>query len=344
MTNGLFGSLRVGMIGLGKTGKVHLDNLLQIPGVSITAIAETNPSVVLGQDKGVRYGSDYEEIVKADDIDAVVISLPHFLHADAARAALRNGKHVFLEKPIATSFDEAEELVECAEETGRTLMINMTHRFYPPMWKGRELLQAGVIGEVVAVRDYYMEVIDRNDFPGWFFDPIAAGGGVAMTDSIHLIDRVEWLLGESLQTIGVHGRRMDPEVSVEDCVEFLCVTASNIPVSIGSFFCFDGPKAFADGLTVFGTRGVLSIHAWSHVDLMPYGGKTERFEGYPSDVPVGERACVGHRAAITEFVASLREDRPPASEAKAVLNAQKVVQEFYATHPSESFYNVPVQL
>jgi len=330
--------LRIGIIGLGKIGKIHLSHLQAIPGVSIVAIAETAP--IAEELEGVRYTSDYNEVVSARDIDAVVITLPHELHADPTSKALLQGKHVFLEKPIAISYDEAKCLVQCAEDCGRTLMVNMTHRFYPPLLKARELLTEGAIGDIVSVRDFYMEVINRAEFPAWFFDPQAAGGGVAMTDAIHLIDRVEWLLDEPLQTLGVHGRRIDEEIDVEDCVEFLCATASNIPVTIGSFFCFDGPKTFSDGLTIFGTKGSLSIHAWSHVTWTPYGEEPQRFEGYAAGLGVLQRSCVGHRAAIAEFVSALRENRPPASEAKAVLNAQKIVQDFYNIHPSKSFYNV----
>lgn len=329
--NGSSRPLRVGLIGLGITGRVHLRNLQAMPEVEVVAVAESNPGVTVEGAPPIRREDDYQALIASGDLDAVVISLPHFLHADCAGLALRGGLDVFLEKPIATNYDEAAALVECARETGRTLMVNMTHRFYPPMQKARELLDSGAIGAIVSVRDHYMEVIDRRDFPGWFFDPVAAGGGVAITDSVHLIDRVEWLLGGPLELVGGTGRTMDAESEVEDCVEFLCRTSAGIPVSIGSFFCFSGERTFADGLTIFGTRGTLSAHAWSHVDLAVYGRPTQRFSGYPEGMPQADRVALGHRAAMTEFVRALREKRPTGADAGAVLNAQRLVQEFYET-------------
>jgi len=277
----------------------------------------------------VRRCRDWREITTASDIDAVLITLPHSQHRDCAEHALRHGKHVFLEKPLATTLADALSLVNTAREEELILMVNMTHRFYPPLREARRLLQEGCLGDVISVRDHYMEVIDRSDFPEWFFDPVAAGGGVTMTDSIHLLDRVSWLLAEPLTLVGQVTRKIDVSSEVEDCSEILCRSASGIPVAIGSFFCFNSTKTWQDNLTIFGTKGSLSIHAWSHVDWTPHGQPVQRIEGYLPNVLLADRAAIGHRAALQEFLTSIRENRQPEAAGAAVLDAQQIVQQFY---------------
>ncbi len=314
--------MRFAIIGLGKIGRIHQRHAEAHPQACVTAVADERPVPA----PGLFVSDDWRAVIARDDVDAVAICLPHALHAECAEAALRAGKHVFLEKPLATTLADARRLVAAARETGRTLMVNMTHRFYPPLRRARELLAQGAIGEVISVRDYYMEIIDRADFPGWFFDPVQAGGGVVMTDSIHLLDRVAWLLGEPLAFVGGSARRLIPESSVEDCAEILCASRSGVPVTVGSFF-YTGPKSWADGLTLFGTQGVMRVHAWSHIEWETYGGPTQREEGYT--VPQAERPAVGLRAALEEFIAAIHEGRSPEAEGASVLNSQEMVEAFY---------------
>lgn len=323
------GPLRIGLIGLGKIGRVHWKNLNDLPSARVVAIAEVAPLQTEDLPPEVALSQDWRQMLANPEVDAVVISLPHSLHAECAKAALLAGKHVFLEKPLATNLADARDLVACAGETGRILMANMTHRFYPPLCKARALLHEGAIGDVISVRDYYMEIIDRKDFPAWFFDPVMAGGGVAMTDSIHLIDRVSWLLKEPLHFIGGSSRRLMPETNVEDCAEILCATPSGIPVTIGSFF-FIGPKIWDDGLTVFGTKGKMMIQAWSHIEWCTYGGEVQREDGYVG-VALADRPQCGHRAAMSEFLEAIRTGREPEATAASVLNAQEIIEKFYET-------------
>lgn len=320
--------VKTGLIGLGKIGRIHWRHLEEMSDVQVCAIADRSPAWREGISPDIQSFDEWETLLEQSDMDAVIISLPHSLHAECAKAALRAGKHVFIEKPLATNFADAQRLVACAEETGRRLMVNMTHRFYPPLQHAKKLLNENVIGQVISVRDYYMEAITRSEFPAWFFDPEIAGGGVALTDSIHLVDRVSWLLDEPLQFVGGSSRYLYPESQVEDCAEILCNSRSGIPVTIGSFF-FNGPKTWEDGLTLFGTKGVMHIQAWSHVEWHSYNGKPQRQDGYDTAKKTGLRPLVGHHAALLEFVMAVREGRKSKAEGDSILNAQEIIDAFY---------------
>ncbi len=330
---------RVGIIGLGKIGKVHLANLKHSAQVEVAAISELSPAQCDDLPSEIHLCEDWRDVISSDEIDAVIITLPHSAHAECAMHALTQGKHVFLEKPLATTYVDAQALIRASREYDRTLMVNMTHRFYPPVRQARQMIREGLLGDVVSVRDHYMEVIDRSEFPAWFFDPVIAGGGVTMTDSIHLFDRVSWLLEEPLQIVGQASRIMDKNSLVEDCSEVLCRSASGIPVVVGSFFCFNSERTWGDNLTVYGTKGTLVIHAWSHLEWTPHGKPTQRFDGYASDLTPAACASVGHRAALEEFLSSIRENRIPESDGASVLNAQEIVQNFYDVYSRELISN-----
>lgn len=320
---------RVGTIGYGKMGQIHYKNLEAQSGVQIVSVAEPNPTNRQGLDDEIEQYADWQKIIADESLNAVVITLPHSMHAECAKAALAAGKHVFLEKPLATNLDDAREIVEAAQQNGKTLMVNMTHRFYPPVRAARRMIQEEMLGAIVAVHDHYMEVIDRSEFPAWFFDPHFAGGGVTVTDSIHLLDRVAWLLDERLELKGQVSRTLDPESKVEDCSEMICQSESGVAVTVGSFFCFDKAKTTCDRLTIFGTRGTLVVHAWSHLEWTPHGQETQRVEGYEAGLSHAARAAIGHRAAIEEFLSAVQEGRIPEASGAAVIHAQEIVQDFY---------------
>lgn len=321
--------LRLGLIGLGQIGRVHLANLSDLQEARVVSVAEPAPLGEPSLEASIQHCRGWEDVVADRTLDAVLITLPHALHAECAKKALAAGLHVFLEKPLATTWEDARQVVEAARVADRTLMVNMTHRFYPPIRMARRMVQEGELGEVIAVHDHYMEVIDRSAFPAWFFDPELSGGGVTMTDSIHLLDRVSWVLGEPLRLAGQVARRLDPGSKAEDCSELLCASASGIPVTVGSFFCFGGERSWADRLTLFGSRGTLVAQAWSHLEWTPHGKPMQRIEAYPDGLAHEERSLLGHRAALREFLDAIQSGREPEASGRQVLNAQEIVQCFH---------------
>ncbi len=123
--------LRVGVIGLGFAGTTHLDAYTAVPGVEVVALAgqETDRLHELADSRGVphRY-EDWQDLVARDDLDIVSIGVPNALHHPIAVAALESGKHVFCEKPLATTGDQAQEMVDAAVRNDRVLEVAYNHR------------------------------------------------------------------------------------------------------------------------------------------------------------------------------------------------------------------------
>src|SRR5689334_16087300 len=126
-------SVRVGILGCGGIARVaHLPSLARIDGVSIVALADPDASC-LSAARGITNNAatfaDYADVVAMEGVDAVVVALPPALHADATIAALRAGKHVYVEKPLATSLDDAARVVAAWEGTSLTGMMGFNYRF-----------------------------------------------------------------------------------------------------------------------------------------------------------------------------------------------------------------------
>lgn len=155
MTDGGDGKvLRVAVVGLGYWGPNLVRVLHEIPGVEVVYACDLDSERV--EKIGARYPAvkltiDYDQILADDSVDAVLIATKVRTHYSLAKASLEAGKHVFVEKPMATSSEQAHELIELAERRGLTLMPGHTFLYSPPVNKCRELIQSGELGEIYFI-------------------------------------------------------------------------------------------------------------------------------------------------------------------------------------------------
>lgn len=141
----------VAIVGYGYWGPNLLRNYLEVPGVSVAWVCDRRPEAlekVRRRYPAQAVSGSYDEVLADPTVDAVVIATPISTHFDLAAAALRAGKHVFVEKPMTSSTADAEELVRLAGETGLTLMVGHTFVFSPPVRKLGELIHDGSLGDI----------------------------------------------------------------------------------------------------------------------------------------------------------------------------------------------------
>ena len=145
---------RVAVIGLGYWGPNLVRNLQEVPGVEVACVCDSRLETLAHIGRRyptVRAVTDVEAVFGDDTIDAVAIATPVATHGPLALAALQAGKHVFVEKPLAASVAEAEELVELADRLGLVLMVGHTFLYSPPVNYVRELVQSGRLGSVYFI-------------------------------------------------------------------------------------------------------------------------------------------------------------------------------------------------
>jgi predicted dehydrogenase len=168
--------IRIGLAGAGYWGSKLARNLYDANGGTLAVIAdndELNRDGAVGRYPGTRGVASVDELVAADDLDAVVVATPAGLHAEHARAALEAGKHVMVEKPFALSSSECDALRVLAEDRGVTLMVGHTFVYSEPVRKLRQLIRDGELGRILYVYGQRLNLgIIREDLNAlWNFGP-----------------------------------------------------------------------------------------------------------------------------------------------------------------------------
>ena len=198
--------LKVGIVGLGKMGRLHMSNCLHIDGVEIVAAADRSKKALgRAESVGIRnLYTDYHELLKANhDLDAVIIALPNFLHFESVRSALEAGVDVFVEKPLARNVDEGRRIVKLWESSGRKLMVGHCMRFLEAVEEMKATAEKGYIGsvEVATIEEVINGPFAHGVIPqpvaDWWFDPEKAGGGALLDIGYHMIDLFRFFTGDS---------------------------------------------------------------------------------------------------------------------------------------------------
>ncbi len=188
--------VKVGVIGLGM-GQFHLRSYEACPDASVIALCDIDGaklSRLLRERPGVEGFTDYREMLAMEELQAVSVALPNFLHAPVTLAALEAGKHVLCEKPMAMNAAEALEMKAAAERLGRVLMIHFNMRYMATAATLKPIVDAAVLGEVYHVTTTYTR---RDGYPptSWFGRKDMSGGGPLIDMGVHRIDLALWLLG-----------------------------------------------------------------------------------------------------------------------------------------------------
>jgi myo-inositol 2-dehydrogenase/D-chiro-inositol 1-dehydrogenase len=188
--------VRFGLIGFGAWGRHHAAAIAGTPGAELVAIAarsEATCDAARHEHPSAFVTSDYRELLRRDDVDVVDVVLPTDLHHEVGRAVLRAGKHLLLEKPMALSLDQCDELQAAAREAGRLLAIGHEFRLSSLWGRVKELVEAGFVGEP----QYVLVELSRNPYrhgaSGWRYD-ISRVGNWILEEPIHFFDLARWYL------------------------------------------------------------------------------------------------------------------------------------------------------
>jgi predicted dehydrogenase len=293
-------ALSFALVGAGNLAKwEHLPNLKKLPGVELGAVYSA--AGVRGKSYALRFGaayacSEYEEVLRDSRIDAVLIASRNPQHAPQALAALRAGKHVFVEKPMALTAGECRELCAAVEESGRQLTVGFNRRFAPYYRELKDALARRTAPAVVQCR------INSPGISGtyWMADP--ASGGAILGEACHFIDLMYWLLGTEPVSVSAYSLptgKQDPigENNLAAAFRFADGSIGNLT------YCTVGSRTSGGERVEIFAQGV--------------GGYTEDFKRVGVHRGLrgkGSRIWPdkGYAAQMSDFVESIRKGRAPA--------------------------------
>src|SRR5271157_2459965 len=300
----------VAVIGAGAIGHDHLASFKLHPAARVVAIAEVSRE--RGREAAERFSipelvTDYRTLLRRADIDVISIALPNYLHARVALDALRAGKHVMLDKPMATSARDAEKLVAEAKKQGVLLMVGQNFRFNQETQMARHIVEAGTLGDVYHAKTSWQRRAGIPRIGSWFTQKRFAGGGCTYDIGVHALDRCLYLMGEfdaaavSGQTYAKFGPRglgnggwgkseIDPKApfDVDDLSVALIKMKSGRTVLLEASWAAHGPLIDVNMTQLFGTEAGLSLppvqlfrqtrtgYSAEAVDLLPPAVNTNR--------------------------------------------------------------------
>ena len=250
--------MRVGIVGAGTMGRVHAAAYRRI-GVEGLAAYDVDPVKLadFAAEEGTEPFTDYPKMLA--EVDVVDVCAPTFAHQQLAEQAFAAGRDVILEKPLALSVAQGEQILRAARESGRRLFVAMVVRFFPQYRRARELVSRGELGRIGVVR------LKRVSFPpaaAWFRDP-AKSGGMPVDLMIHDLDYARWLLGGP--------RRVFARMSRGDRASALEHVQATLAYDDGAMVFVEGgwaypPGYFRTSLDIAGDKGLIE---WSSDQPVP---------------------------------------------------------------------------
>lgn len=200
-------TVRIGLIGCGAVARRFHLPAFKAAGAEVIAFSSrtsASAEAAAGEWGSGKVLSDWREILAIDEIDAVDVCTPNASHAEMAIAAANAGKHVLVEKPIATTLDEADEMISAARSAKTILMTAHNVRYAPPFVAVRKEIANGSLGRIHGVRAAFGHAGPQVWAPGatWFFDRTLSGGGALMDLGVHVADLLRSVLSDEVAEVG----------------------------------------------------------------------------------------------------------------------------------------------
>ena len=299
-------TVRFGLLGAGRIGKVHAAAIARDPGARLVAVADALPEAAASL--AAAHGGaarTIEAIEAADDVDAVAICTPTDTHADLIERFARAGKGVFCEKPIDLSLARVRACLDVVDATGATLMVGFNRRFDPDFRALKAVVDAGRIGPVEMVA-----ITSRDPGP----PPLAyieRSGGMLRDMTIHDFDMARWLLGEEVERVfAAASVLVDPAIGAAgdvDSASVILTTASGRHATISN--SRRATYGYDQRIEVLGALGAVSAENTREANI-----ELATAEGYARPPLLNffmDRYTAAYSAEIAAFVAALTEGAPP---------------------------------
>lgn len=330
-------TLNVGIIGAGRIGKIHVDNLkgfqqVHVKSVSDVVIEHLESWAVEKQIEVLT--TNYYDILNDPEIDAVFICSPTNTHATLIKEAAEAGKHIFCEKPVSFSVKETEEALEAVKKAGVKLQVGFNRRFDSNFRKIRQLVQEGQIGN-----PHILRITSRDPEPP-SVDYIRSSGGLFMDMTIHDFDMARYIMDSEVVEVYAHGAVLvDPVIGEAGDIDTAVIT---LKFANGALGVIENSRRAAYGydqrLEIFGDKG--AAHA-DNIRANTVEVSTE--ENVTKEKPLYfflERYTQAYIDEVKEFAAAILENQPVICSGFDGMQAERIAKA--ARESLES--GVPVKL
>jgi predicted dehydrogenase len=321
--------LRVGILGAGNMFDTHYRAFTAAVGAKVVAVGCGSRAAKKADTYQLAWVESARAMAERDDIDAVVVTTPHALHAAHAIPCLRSGKHALVEKPMDISTAACDHMMETAAEAGVNLMVAHSHRYWPAGRLAKSLIQDGAIGELTMVRDTLVTAGCLKGAGGWQIDPALAGRGLLIGYGCHVIDRLRWWFGTECEIVFASDLqfRTDSPMETAGMAQLRFLSGGLAHFWWNQCTPEPGWPDMACGAEIVGTEGVIDCRTYGRLRIGRHGvGEWELVYDQTQHPEARDRTF---QAQAQEFVNSILESRPPEVTGRDGLAAVQIIEAAY---------------
>jgi UDP-N-acetyl-2-amino-2-deoxyglucuronate dehydrogenase len=343
--------IRVGIVGIGNISGAHIDGYKTFPEecqiVALCDIDENKAHTKADKEQlqVPIYGS-FKEMITNEQLDLVSICTPPFTHAELSVLALEHGLHVLLEKPMASSLSECDQILEAQKKSGKLLSVIAQNRFKTTVWNMKQLSSQGAIGNILhtEVNSYWWRGYPYYDL-WWRGLWEKEGGGCTLNHAVHHIDMMLWLTGKPNKVTAIMANVAHDNSEVEDISMALLQFPNNSLAQITSSVVHHGEQ---QEIVLQGTEAAIStpwsVHAYS---TAPSGFPIENKEKIASIQrdydTLGELTYQGHPGQIHDVILAIKKGKELLVTGEDGKNALELITAIYKSATEKTTVELPLQ-
>jgi predicted dehydrogenase len=290
-------SLRFGMVGAGGIAQAYAQAFRDTNIANLVAVADvrTESAEAIAQSLGANSYATHDEMVDAENLDAVVVCTPPVTHRNICADLANRGLHVLCEKPLAIDSKSAREMYEAAAQNNVKLTMATKFRYAADVIRAKAIVSSGILGDVILFENCFTGHVDMSQ--RWNSNPAVSGGGVLIDNGTHSVDLIRYFLGPVAEVQVVEGRRIQ-QLDVEDTVRMFVRTHDGVMGSIDLSWSMNKEQPYY--LSIYGSQGTVLV-GWKEskyrrsndTDWVSFGEGYNKFQAFRGQIENFTRAIRG---------------------------------------------------
>lgn len=331
--------IRIAFVGCGAIAQAHWRGIrTHVPRLRVTATVDIDPSraAAMASATGGQAFPSLSIALAHGDFEAVDIMLPPHLHEESAILAFQAGKHVVLEKPMATTLAACERILVAAKKAGTVFMIAEQAQYWPHAVKAQQLIHDGEIGEIITARAMFSEKVGKpsGDRP-WRYSAEITGGGICFDGGLHRIRPLRMWLGEVDEVIATLGHPIE-SMEGESQAHALFRFKSGVVASFGAIINYD-MDGVSEEFSVMGSEGTIVIEHGHEGRCLLYEKDTPQGRNF---LPEGKYGDDAYGLELADFASAVLEGSALAAGPEESLGELRIVLAMYRSARSRQWEKV----
>ena len=344
--------IRFGIIGGGMAGPLNAGALRDIPEAEVVAFCDVKEDVAKEFSKEYNipsYYTDYKEMLKRDDIDAVCVVTPPFLHEQMVVDCAKAGKHVMCEKPISVDCNAADRMIAACKEAGVKFGVIFMYRFMDQAQLIKKALDEGKLGKLLSVdcSGKCFRSDEYNASGAWRGTWKGEGGGSLISQTVHFIDLMLYLVGDVERLTGNYMTTLHPDIEVDDVANAIFKFKNG---ALGSLVSSSAVRpGYPRHIEIHGEKGTIKIVEEEIVEWKVEGMNEDDYltkvkvDSGDTATGAGYVATENHRRQLTDFIHAIKEDREPMVDGVEGRRTLEFIRAIYQSSDLGKEVHFPIQ-